>query len=550
MSLINQLLCRCFIVMLTGCALGCIGVSGGGKKGADSDVDASMSLPDGSVGDAASADSSLVSDAGNDVLAADAPATTDAVTEPPTPPCPAYGAGAVSLQMQGGASAELAYTGDVTVQATHLEPDGCLTGMTLGWARAEGCGLTLSFIPGEGGIWGLESAIMAPGDGCGSGGVASGLAVLSGVPDTTASSLPPTRCTVLSGAITVYGSLSFEAGDGVPLSATLDGLQLDGMLLSNAVESGICGVSYTPCVGQSCGDDALLGTSCGACPDGSICENGQCQEVEEIVAVCKRVLDDRADLSEGEWLGNAATCDSGVMSADWQARALKLTNLYRWLAGQPPLELATQGNVAMQDCAVMMHAAGNLSHNPGENWPCYTEDGKKAAGGSNLAPVPAVEAIDLYMADPGNDTTIGHRRWILSDWISKTAFGSTSDSSCMRVAGGFGGPNPWIAWPPPGFYPMEMHHIAYKTVDQTGWTIQTNDVSLQDAVAEVKENGQVKPIEAMTLLPNYGSKGAFKITPAGWKIQAGSTYEVHVTTASSVIEYSFVAVDCGALMNQ
>ena len=71
MSSIVQLICRCFIVLLAGCALGCIGVSGGGKKGADTDTDASMSSPDGSAEDAASADASVGSDAVNDVLAAD-----------------------------------------------------------------------------------------------------------------------------------------------------------------------------------------------------------------------------------------------------------------------------------------------------------------------------------------------------------------------------------------------------------------------------------------------------------------------------------------------
>jgi hypothetical protein len=95
---------------------------------------------------------------------------------------------------------------------------------------------------------------------------------------------------------------------------------------------------------------------------------------------------------------------------------------------------------------------------------------------------------------------------------------------------------------------MEMHNVAYQTVDQTGWTIQTNNLSLSGAQAEVREDGVTKAVDAAVLLPNYGSQGALKITPQGWTIQAGSEYEVSVNTNSQTIAYSFLAVDCQALL--
>ena len=97
---------------------------------------------------------------------------------------------------------------------------------------------------------------------------------------------------------------------------------------------------------------------------------------------------------------------------------------------------------------------------------------------------------------------------------------------------------------------MEMHYVAYQTVDSTGWTVQTNGISIKDATAEVKENGVVKPIETMLLLGNYGSGGALKITPDGWKTQANAVYEVKVIGASEPIEYSFQTVDCSDLLAQ
>ena len=467
------------------------------------------------------------------------------------PPCLAEGVGQASLHDPTQGVTLLEYSEPVSVQATHLEPGGCLSALTFTWSRSAGCELTLAFAPGAEGIWQLQHATLEPGDDCGAGGSGGGSVTLSEVPETTASSPPPYRCTVLWGPIIAHGVVELSsAEEGVEGPALhLEGLGVEGMLLSEAVELGVCGVPYTPCAGQSCGTDPLLGTSCGTCGESAVCEGGVCKEVAPVIAVCQRVLDDRAGLFEGDWTGSSASCEPGTMSADWRDRALRSTNLYRWIAGQPPLSLSTAGNASMQECALMMHAAGSLSHNPADSWPCYSEGGAAAAGTSNLAPVPAVESIDLYMADPGNATTIGHRRWILSDWISSTAFGSTSESSCMNVVQGFGGPTPWIAWPPPGFYPMELHHIAYQTVDQTGWTIQTNSLSVANAEAQVSEDGVDKPVEAVALLPYYGSQGALKITPQGWTIQAGSEYSVTVNTPSETIAYSFLAVDCQALLN-
>ena len=484
----------------------------------------------------------------NDALAGDAQGD-DGVSG--LPPCPAQGFGSVTLRYSHGGEKVLVYGDSVTVEGAHLEPNGCLTGLSLTWHREAGCALALEFSPSADGLWQLAGASLAPGDDCGVGGAGEGLVTLSGAPEQTSSSPPPLRCTVLGAPILAHGSVSLldTAGQVSGVTLELDSLGFEGMLLSKAVYEGTCGSSYVPCLEQECGSDPVLGSPCGVCGRSAICEAGVCVEVEPVIALCQRVLDDRADLSEGAWDGSTATCEAGTMALDWQERALKSTNLYRWLAGQPPLALVTTAGEAMQSCAVMMHAASSLSHNPAESWPCYTEGGATAAGGSNLAPVPAVEAIDLYMADPGNETTIGHRRWILSDWIDSTAFGSTSDSSCMKVVQGFGGPTPWIAWPPPGFYPMEVHNVAYQTIDQTGWTIQTNSVSLTDVTATVTENGSGRPVETVVLGGNYGSKGAIKITPQGWGIVPGAHYTVSATTASDTIEYSFQAVDCSATLN-
>ena len=92
-------------------------------------------------------------------------------------------------------------------------------------------------------------------------------------------------------------------------------------------------------------------------------------------------------------------------------------------------------NQRAQECSLIMHAYGGLTHYPSENMSCYSEDGASAAGKSNLSPYAGVYSVDLYMSDPGNETTLGHRRWILSNGLGPIGLGSTSDFPvCMSSA--------------------------------------------------------------------------------------------------------------------
>lgn len=293
------------------------------------------------------------------------------------------------------------------------------------------------------------------------------------------------------------------------------------------------GAPADPCDGVDCG----AGAQCVAKGDQPQCEAND-------KATCARVLEDRAALSEGTWGGAVGTCSQGTMSLDWQERTLRSVNLYRWLAGVPPLTLEPAAFQAEQACALMMHANGKLSHTPPSAWKCWTEDGAAAAGSSSIATTPAVQAVDLYVADPGNPTTLGHRRWVLSPWITTTAFGSTSGYSCMRTSGWGNTGATFVAWPPPGVYPMELHTASFATIDETGWSIQSDALSLGAASASVTVDGQAKPVTTTPLLANYGSGSALAIFPQGWGIKAGSTYTVTITGAGQPVAWTFVATSC------
>ncbi len=264
--------------------------------------------------------------------------------------------------------------------------------------------------------------------------------------------------------------------------------------------------------------------------------------------LCERWKSDRAQLGEGSWSGSVDACEPGTMSQDGRDNALRLVNLYRFIAGLPPVAEDPARTSKAQACALMMHANGQLSHTPPMSWKCWTADGAGAAGQSNISSTPGVLAVDLYMVDPGNDTTIGHRRWLLSNYLGPIGVGSTAVNSCLMVIGGMGNAGkPWLAWPPPGLVPYQALHvptIGWSDVDQTGWTVQSDSIDLNAASVSVSVDGVDKPVAVNALGKNYGSSFAVRFVPQGWTVEPGKTYDVELGNVAEPISYSVQIVDC------
>lgn len=269
--------------------------------------------------------------------------------------------------------------------------------------------------------------------------------------------------------------------------------------------------------------------------------------------VCWRWRCDRASLSEGTWSGNLAACTAGDISATGRANALKLVNLYRFLAQMPEVKADAGKNAMAQSCALMQNANGMLSHTPPTTWKCYTTAGAGSASLSNIAGAPGVRAVDLYMADPGSPTNIGHRRWLLANSLGPIGLGSTlagaTGYSCLQVIGGTGtAGKSWIAWPPPGPVPIEMFSaVSSSPLDTIGWTIQSDTINLKGASATVKDGTTVIPFTNTQLGNNYGSQYAIRFTPTSttWRAQAGHTYNVTITGSGiATINYSVQPTAC------
>jgi hypothetical protein len=262
---------------------------------------------------------------------------------------------------------------------------------------------------------------------------------------------------------------------------------------------------------------------------------------------CARWNGDRANMSEGTWSGNVASCDVGDISADGRANALKLINLYRWLADLPAVATEAGRDRQAQACALMMEAEGSLSHEPGTDWACYSAEGADGASSSNISGGPGVSSIEAYMVDNGNATTIGHRRWTLSNSLGPIGLGSTGPggSSCFQNLSGSGRAGKmWMAWPPPGIVPLQAFGTGRSTIDDTGWNIQSDNINLAGAVVTVTAGGTNMPVTVTQLMGGYGSRYAIRFNPMGWDTTAGQTYAVSVTGISTPISYEVQVVTC------
>ena len=250
-------------------------------------------------------------------------------------------------------------------------------------------------------------------------------------------------------------------------------------------------------------------------------------------------------MSEGTWDGNVASCSAGDMTPAARGNALRLVNLYRWLAALPAVTEDPELDQKNQACALMMRANDMLSHSPPTTWTCYSEDGADAAGSSNISSGRAVSSVDLYMIDPGNATTIGHRRWILSNSIGPVGFGGTDRHSCMWTLNGTGrAGKAWLAWPAAGTIPLQAITSPRGTLDTTGWTIQSDSINLAGAQVAVTVDGVDQPVTVTQLDANYGSRYALRFNPSGWSTQAGRTYAIAVTGIPTAINYTVQVVDC------
>jgi len=208
------------------------------------------------------------------------------------------------------------------------------------------------------------------------------------------------------------------------------------------------------------------------------------------------------------WTGDVAGCVAGVVNADYHAATLRRINYFRAMAGLPgDVVLDAAKNAMCQEAALMMSANGALSHNPPNNWTCYTANGDQAAGVSNLAAgfSSAWRAIDGYMSD-ANQPEVGHRRWILYPRLVTSGLGATFGGSwngyAMWVIGDWGtrpATPEWVSWPPPGYVPYQ---VVYEL-----WSFTLGGADFSSASVSVTRDGVPVESSPFVMTPGYGDPG-------------------------------------------
>jgi hypothetical protein len=257
--------------------------------------------------------------------------------------------------------------------------------------------------------------------------------------------------------------------------------------------------------------------------------------------VCQRWAADRVDRSEGTWTGNADACMAGDVTEPGRTNALKILNLYRFLAEMPEVTTDPVRNQKAQECALMQSVNGGLSHTPPTTWKCYTADGAEASGKSNISGGKGVSSMDAYMTDR-NVAQMGHRRWILANSLGPVGLGSATASCFWNLDGTGKAGKAFVPWPPSGPVPFDVFRV--NSLDTAGWTIQSDSINLGTATVTVADAGQDRPVTVSQLPANYGSRYAIKILPNGWTSQAGHTYAVSVQGTTMPIAYSVEVIDC------
>lgn len=348
---------------------------------------------------------------------------------------------------------------------------------------------------------------------------------------------------------------------GTPASDAGPGSGDAGVLPSNDAGTPPVDAGLDPCATLACSatgarcDHALARCVCGPgfTGDGMTCTpvTPGSPESRTPAEVCTAwtAAQTRRESGDG-FTVSATTCDPGTLSRTALDDALARLNFFRWLVGLGPVTDSAAGNDTAQACSVISawNAAGPAAHFPAATAACYTPNGAAGAGSSNIAwgARDAVDAIDLWMIDSGNETTFGHRRWLLNPPLNPVGIGhyrggnNYGSASCIGVFGSSGsGPSPgFVAFPPPGSSPTAL--------TQWPWTIHGN-LPLSGASVTVTRltDGQVMTTHFDILQGGYGQP-TVAVVRDGWTPVAGETYHVRLagTGGLGVVEYDVKPTDC------
>jgi hypothetical protein len=243
------------------------------------------------------------------------------------------------------------------------------------------------------------------------------------------------------------------------------------------------------------------------------------------------------------WDGDLATCVVDPPAAVYVDTMVDKINAVRTLAGVAPIVSMPADDAAA--CALTLAANDSIDHAPGPDWRCVTPAGTDAMARSLTGDRTSLELLQATLIDPGNPTTLGHRRWLLAPWLRAAALATADDKACLdlEVDPSDDGPD-WIAWPPSGDTARSLLELDRFTTDAEGWMIQSNTLDLADATVRMWIEDDEVATETLVLLAGFGTRSAIRFVPAE-PIPVDAVWTVEVEGAGLPIRYSGRKVDCG-----
>jgi len=247
------------------------------------------------------------------------------------------------------------------------------------------------------------------------------------------------------------------------------------------------------------------------------------------------------------WTGSVASCRAGSTSAAFTNATLTAINWARGQAGMPPvLGVNATYSARAQRTALLMQAAGAVSHAPPSSWACWSAAAAAGAAHSDLAlGVAGARAVGMYLVEPGAaNVGAGHRRWLLYPRLGQIGIGNTTVANAVYVIGSAtrlpAGVPAYYAWPTSGYFPRAAEPRGL-------WSLSSSQ-GYSFAHAAVRVAG---PGGAVLRLTRYAPQAGFGdstlvwrlSSPPGRTIRTDQTYRVTVTgiraTSGAITSYSY-----------
>ncbi len=202
------------------------------------------------------------------------------------------------------------------------------------------------------------------------------------------------------------------------------------------------------------------------------------------------------EITNVAWTGNTATCMPGDVPKAVHDAVIKRINYFRKIVGlNYDCTLDESLVPAQQQTALMMAAAGDLSHDPDPNWwPCYTAEGADGAKKSLLRlGSAAADAVVAFMNDEEEyNEAVGHRRWLLYSKQSAFSHGSTYNTAAIHIlvkAENTKIPE-FIAYPPATWVPRPL--VFFR------WSFSIPGADFTNATVTMSHKGEGIPVKVVS----------------------------------------------------